>query len=74
MKKEDNQEKILEENLSEILINSEILGYSYEVESNRYMDKVEKGEKVFKRFINKKFDCSFAELFEESSAFELNLK
>ena len=75
MKKEVNPQKKLEENLSEILINSEILGYSYEVESNRYMDKVEKGanEKVFKRFINKKFDCSLVELFEESSAFELKL-
>ena len=75
MKKEDNPEKKLEENLSEILINSEIIGYSYEVESNRYMDKVEKGpkEKVFKRFINNKFDCSFVELFEEFSAFELKI-
>ena len=36
------------------------------------MDKVEKGakEKVFKRFINKKFDYSL-NLFEEFSAFEL---
>ena len=75
MKKEDHPERELDDNLSEILINSKILGYSYEVESNRYMDKVEKGakEKVFKRFINKKFDCSLIELFEKFSAFELKL-
>ena len=39
------------------------------------MDKVEKGpkEKVFKRFINNKFDCSFVKLFQEFSAFELKI-
>ena len=45
MKKEDNPEKKLEENLSEILINSEIIEYSYEVYSNRYIDKAEKDQK-----------------------------
>ena len=75
MKKEDNAEKKLGENLSEILINSQIIGYSYEVESNRYMDKVvkEAKEKVFKRFINKKFETSLVEVFEEFSVFELKL-
>ena len=75
MKKEDNAEKKLGEKLSEILINSQIIGYSYEVESNRYMDKVvkEAKEKVFKRFINKKFETSLVEVFEEFSVFELKL-
>ena len=75
MKKEDDAEKKLGENLSEILINSQIIGYSYEVESNRYMDKVvkEAKEKVFKRFINKKFETSLVEVFEEFSVFELKL-